>query len=132
LKKIILDSNTWSSYLAGDRNVLDALAAAESVYMSVIIIGELFSGFRGGKKEKQNRDILDRFLAKPTVNTIQVSAATTEIFGEIKHSLRMAGTPLPINDIWLAAHTVETGSVLVTYDSHFKKVPGLRLWLDIM
>jgi tRNA(fMet)-specific endonuclease VapC len=47
---------------------------------------------------------------------------------EIKHALRKAGTPLPINDVWVAAHAVETGSVLVTFDAHFKEIKGLRLW----
>jgi tRNA(fMet)-specific endonuclease VapC len=53
---------------------------------------------------------------------------TAEIFGEIKDRLRRAGAPIPVNDLWLAAQAVETGSVLVTYDKHFSQVPGLRLW----
>ncbi|MBM4024729.1 MAG: type II toxin-antitoxin system VapC family toxin [Planctomycetes bacterium] len=49
-------------------------------------------------------------------------------FAEIKHALRRAGTPLPLNDVWIAAHTLATGSILMTFDMHFTKVAGLRLW----
>ena len=50
------------------------------------------------------------------------------MFGKVKRSLAQAGTPIPINDVWIAAHTLETGCTLVTYDAHFKKVAGLRIW----
>ena len=39
-----------------------------------------------------------------------------------------AGTPIPINDVWIASHAMETGSVVITYDKHFNLVPGLRVW----
>jgi tRNA(fMet)-specific endonuclease VapC len=43
-------------------------------------------------------------------------------------SLRKSGTPIPINDVWIAAQCLETGSLLVTYYNHFAQIPGLRLW----
>jgi len=51
-----------------------------------------------------------------------------ETAGHLKDNLRKLGTPIPINDVWIAAHALETGSVLVTYDDHFSRIPGLRLW----
>jgi len=42
--------------------------------------------------------------------------------------LKAKGSPIPVNDIWLAAQSMETGAVLVTFDSHFDRVDGLRLW----
>ncbi len=59
------------------------------------------------------------------LNTTQ---ETAEIFGHLMHDLRQAGTPLPLNDVWIAAQTMELGAVLITYDVHFQKVRGLRLW----
>ena len=56
---------------------------------------------------------------------------TSEIFGQIKHTLKMVGTPMPINDVWIASHVFETGSLLISYDAHFSKVHGLRLWDEI-
>jgi len=99
-----------------------------SVYMSVFVMGELFAGFKAGRKEKSNRQLLERFLLKPTVSILDATLETADIFGLVATSLRRSGTPIPINDLWIAAHCLETGSVLVTYDDHFSVVPGLRLW----
>ena len=128
MKKIILDSNAYTRLLAGDENVLNVVASTETVFMSIFVLGELHAGFLGGSKERENRDVLKRFLLKPSVKILNATLETAEVFGSIKNSLRRAGTPLPINDVWIAAHGVETGSTIVTYDTHFKQVPGLRLW----
>ena len=55
---------------------------------------------------------------------------TAEVFGSVKNSLMRAGTPLPIIDVWIAAHGVETGAVIISYDAHFNKISGLRRWED--
>ncbi|MCP4714286.1 MAG: type II toxin-antitoxin system VapC family toxin [Deltaproteobacteria bacterium] len=128
MKKILLDTNAYVRFLAGDREVLAGLATAGIVYMSVVVLGELYAGFRGGKKEVANRKVLEQFLSKPTVRVLEVTQETSEVFGEVKALLKKTGTPLPINDVWIAAHALETGTVLFTYDRHFQKVPGVRLW----
>lgn len=128
MKNILLDTNCYTAYLAGDERVLDALAEAESVYMSVFVLGELFAGFRGGSRELQNRNNLKQFLAKSTVTVLDATMETAEIFGDLKEKLKKSGTPLPINDVWIAAHTLETSSVLITYDAHFQLITGLRRW----
>ena len=53
---------------------------------------------------------------KPRVRILEAGKESTEVFGEMKDQLKKAGTPLPINDVWIAAHTMETGSVLVSYE----------------
>ena len=128
MKKIILDTNAYVQLLAGREEVLDNISTAETLYMSIFVLGELYAGFAGGSKEQENREILDRFLLKPTVKILNATSETAEVFGMLKSSLKAAGTPLPINDVWIAAHAVETGSVLVAFDRHFNQVPGLRLW----
>jgi tRNA(fMet)-specific endonuclease VapC len=128
VKRIILDTNAYTHFLTGDNTVLEAMGVAEEVYMSVIVLGELFTGFRGGSREGENRKILGRFLDKPTVNVIDITVETVEIFGELKYTLKQAGIPIPINDVWLAAQAVETGSVIISFDIHFLKIPGIRIW----
>jgi len=123
--KLLLDTSGYTALLAGDRAVLDALARAETVYLSVFVLGELYAGFRGGRKERENRERLASFLAKPSVRILHATQQTAEAFGSVKDSLRRAGTPIPINDVWIASHALETGSRLVTADAHFKNVPGL-------
>jgi tRNA(fMet)-specific endonuclease VapC len=131
MKNILLDTNAYVRFLRGDEKVMTYLAQAVRVYMSVFVLGELFAGFKAGSKEKDNKQLLERFLLKPTVDVLEATIETADIFGLIMASLRKSGTPVPINDVWIAAHSLETGSVLVTYDDHFGQIPGLRLWDEL-
>jgi len=128
MKNILLDTNCYSAYLTGDERVLNVLVEAESVYMSIFVLGELFAGFRGGSKMQQNLDYLKRFLAKKTVKILDATMETAEIFGDLKEKLKKNGSPIPINDVWISAHALETSSVLITYDAHFQNITGLRRW----
>jgi len=131
MKRILLDTNAYTSYLAGDQDVLKALVAAEITFLSIFVLGELYTGFKGGNREDKNLELLQVFQNKPRVTILNAQPETAEIFAHIKNQLKKAGTPLPINDIWIAAHAMETGSVVVTYDKHFIKIQGLRLWRRI-
>ena len=131
MKKILLDTNAYGSLLAGNEKILEALSEAEVVFMSVIVIGELFAGFYGGNKFSQNKALLEEFLAKPTVQVLEISRETSEIFGKLKHQLKKAGTPIPLNDVWLAAQALEVGAQFVSLDSHFENVKGLRIWENL-
>jgi tRNA(fMet)-specific endonuclease VapC len=128
MRNILLDTNAYTSLLTGDTRVLDTVASAEVVFMSIFVLGELYAGFRGGTKNVKNRNILEKFLVKPTVKILNATSETAEIFGSLKNNLKKAGTPLPINDVWIAAHAMETGSLIITYDCHFEKIPGIRSW----
>ena len=131
MNKIILDTNGYTSYLGGDQNILNVLAGAQITFMSIFVLGELYAGFKGGNREKENIRILRTFLKKPTVTILNASNETAEVFGMVKTSLKQAGTPIPINDVWIASHALEIGAIVVTYDKHFAVVPGLRLWCNI-
>ena len=131
MKKILLDTNCYTAFLAGDEKVLAGLATAEIVFMSIFVLGELFAGFKGGRKEDTNQQMLEKFLTKPTVQVLDATSETAQFFGLVKDGLKKTGSPIPINDVWIAAHTLETGSTLVTYDAHFSKVAGLRLWTAV-
>ncbi len=131
MAKITLDTNAYSAFMQGDEKVLDALASATTVYLPVFVIGELHYGFRGGNKLQENLKQLKTFLNKPTVDTWLPTLETAQIYGETQDQLKRAGTPIPINDIWIASACIESGSTLVTYDQHFQKIPSIRLWPSI-
>ena len=128
MKSILLDTSAYSALLAGDSQVFDVVTGAQIVYLSVFVLGELHAGFRGGRKERDNRERLAAFMDKPTVKILLGTPDTAEIFGKIKDRLRKAGTPIPINDVWIAAHAIQSGTQVITFDEHFKKVSGLWLW----
>jgi len=127
MKKILLDTNAYSSFRFGDKTILSALGAAETIYLSVFVIGELLVGFAGGKRNKENRIQLEEFKSKQTVKVLFATEETAQVFASIKNALKRAGTPIPSNDLWIAAHALETGSAMVTFDKYFTFVPGLRI-----
>lgn len=128
MKKILLDTNAYTRLFRGDKDVLEALGLVDTVFMSVFVLGELYAGFKGGNRESENRAQLDDFLRRPTVRILTATRETSDIFGTIKDRIKKAGTPIPINDVWIAAHATESGSHLMTYDTHFADITGLLLW----
>ena len=128
MRTVLLDTNAFSSLFLGDEEVLKIISGAERVIASVIVIGELETGFRGGTRYRKNIDILEQFLAIPTVETVEVTRETSECFGVIKDALRRKGSPVPVNDIWIAAQAIERGAVVVTRDRHFSIIDGLRVF----
>lgn len=125
--KICLDTCAYSRLGLQPAELINCIDEAESVYVSSIVLGELFAGFSLGKREKENRDALIRFLDLPAVEVISIDAVIADRYGLLIKMLRKQGTPIPTNDIWIAATAFETGSRLVTYDSHFSCVPGLLI-----
>lgn len=128
MRKILLDTNAYTKLLLGEKVILQALGKADKVLIPTVVLGELFAGFKGGDKEATNRKLLDKFLSKPQVEILPITKETAEIFAEIKYTLLKSGTPLPINDIWIASCAVEMGAILITYDEHFSKIPQVRIW----
>lgn len=125
MSRLFLDTNAYTALMAGDTRIADVLAACQAVLLSPVIIGELYDGFLGGNRNLENRRILSRFRSRPRTLCVPITDSTAEWFAEIKRSLRRRGTPIPINDIWIAASCMEHGARLLTLDRHFDMVDGL-------
>ena len=95
---------------------------------STVVAGELLFGFRNGTRFENNRKELEDFLASPYVTLLTVTLVTADRFGRIASFLRRKGRPLPTNDIWIAAHAMESGADLLSFDRHFEHVEGLA-WI---
>jgi tRNA(fMet)-specific endonuclease VapC len=129
VRRVVLDTNAYTALRRGDERVLDALAAADRVYVPIFVFGELLHGFKLGRKELANRRRLEAFVRKPSVRALNTSSETAEVFATLKSGLQKQGTPIPDNDLWIAAQCLETGSTLISFDRHFECVGGLRVWL---
>ena len=127
MRRLLIDTNIYSYALKGDDGVVEVLRKAEQIGFSVISIGELLSGFKGGEREQKNREELANFLDSPRVVVYSVNEDTSEFYAEILNNLREIGRPVPTNDIWIAAVAFQNGLKLFTKDNHFKAIAGLSL-----
>jgi predicted nucleic acid-binding protein len=123
--RVCLDTNAYSRLMGGHVPLTQLLESCEEVLLSATVLGELHAGFELGARRETNRRQLGEFLALPGVETIPVTTDIAERYGILISQLTRQGTPISTNDIWIAAAALETGSRLVTYDSHFRHVPGL-------
>jgi len=127
VSKILIDTNIYSEFMRGNNKVRNILREIEVIGISVISIGELLSGFKGGVSEEKNRKDLSFFLDSPRVKIYNVDAETSEFYAKIITDLKNSGNPIPTNDIWIASIAFQSGLKLFTMDKHFQKVPGLFL-----
>jgi tRNA(fMet)-specific endonuclease VapC len=123
--KLILDTNAYVGFKRGFAQLVEYILQADSICMSPIVLGELMFGFRNGSRWDQNMEELRVFLSNPAVQIVNMNKITSDRYSRIATQLKQKGTPIPSNDIWIAAQTMETGAELVTLDSHFEKVSGL-------
>jgi predicted nucleic acid-binding protein len=127
IKRVLIDTNIYSELLRGNQAVTDLLKKPDIIAFSVISIAELLSGFKNGDREKENLEELDRFIYSPRVVIYDIDSETSEFYAEIYDELKRSGDPIPTNDLWIAALTLQHGTKLFTLDNHFRKVRGLFL-----
>ena len=123
--KLILDTNAYVGFKRGYIELIEYIAQADAILISPIVLGELMFGFRNGSRFARNIEELKQFLSHRAVEVIKLSETTSDRYSRIVLHLKKQGTPIPSNDIWIAAQTMETGAELVTLDNHFKKISGL-------
>ena len=117
--RFCLDTSAYSHFKRGDPQVVDLIDRADWVGVPVIVLGELAVGFRHGTRRDVNQAELDRFLANPAVEVLSVSEDVVGLYADIVLDLKKAGTPIPANDIWIAAIAARHGAAVLTYDAHF-------------
>lgn len=123
--KVLLDTNAYSALMRGHPVVAETVKKSTGVLLSSVVVGELLFGFRGGTQFERNLRALHEFLEDPNVELLPVTWSTAEAFAQISSALKRRGRPIPTNDIWIAAHTLESGAELMTCDRHFDEVEGL-------
>lgn len=121
--EICLDTSAYSAFKRGNTTVVEAIATANRITLPAVVLGELLAGFRAGSRERANREELRQFLASPRVSSAGLDEDTAERYAEIILHLRKYGTPIPTNDMWIAAVAMQHGLVLHTTDPHFDRVP---------
>lgn len=123
--KLLLDTSAYSGFRRGIPFVVEKISASDSILVSPVMLGELMYGFRKGAKLDQNLRMLGRFLEDEAVEVVPVGEVTADRYSRVALQLKKDGSPIPINDIWIAAQAMEHGAELLASDRHFERIAGL-------
>lgn len=126
MKCLVLDTNAYSDYQRSGRWQWQ-IQRADRVLVPVIVLGELKFGFLSGELAPGNRLVLERFLSERRVSVLMPTERTSDVYADFKTQLKRQGTPIPENDIWIAAMCYEAGGTLASADTHFRHLPQLSL-----
>lgn len=125
--RIVIDTNVIIDFIAGRRDYSKLFFKASSVFVPLVVLGEFQAGLSDSRADTAGRKALERFLAMPSVKKITLTDETAQWYGVIHRQLKKAGTPIPQNDVWIAAMAMEHGAVLCTRDGDFRAVANLRI-----
>jgi predicted nucleic acid-binding protein len=123
---VALDTNRYSDLMRGVPEVVEFLGRADKIYLPFGTIAELRSGFSMGSKGRTNEQVLSKFLARSDVASLYPDQETTRLYAAIYRQLRTQGTPIPTNDIWIAAIIIQHDLTLYARDAHFDCLAQLR------
>ena len=125
--RIVLDTNRYVDLCKGVDETVELLEQAEEILMPFVVLGELRAGFVRGRREAENERVLRRFLLKDGVRVLFADDQTTHHYASVFRQLRKQGTPIPTNDMWIAALVLQHNVVLHARDQHFDHLPQLIL-----
>jgi len=127
--KLCLDTSAYSHFKRGHAAAVDAISHASWLGIPAVVLGELRTGFALGSRARQNEADLQRFLAGSVVSILDVDDEASRTYAEIVVALRRAGTPLPTNDLWIAAVAAREGAPVLTFDAHFRSIARIGVQL---
>lgn len=126
--RLVLDTNTYCDYAEGLPDVVDIMAThSQSLSIPSIVLGELHFGFMKGSRQQFNEKKLRQIISRLKIEIIDVNADVARKYADIYRSLEKKGTPIPINDVWIAACCMEVGGTLLTRDQHFEAVDQIEM-----
>ena len=123
--RVALDTNRLTDLFQGDSELAELLATCEEVWIPLVVLAEIKAGFYGGSKRQRNEILLRKLLMKATVKVLFPGRETAEHYAHLFVQLKRAGTPVPDNDLWIAALALEHDLALITRDRHFERIPQL-------
>jgi len=120
-----LDTNRYVDLCKGVVETVELLESAEAIVLPFVVLGELRAGFAFGRRQAENERTLRRFLLKDGVRVLFADDQTTHHYAAVFRQLRKQGTPIPTNDMWLAALVLQHNLALHARDGHFDHLPQL-------
>jgi tRNA(fMet)-specific endonuclease VapC len=121
--RFLLDTNAVIAIFANDRSAVELVQGCAECFLPAIVLGELYFGVSQSSKANDNQKRIEEFSSHMPV--LVCDHETAVHYGRIKHALRKAGTPIPENDVWIAAIASQHDLTLMSNDQHFDHVQGL-------
>lgn len=128
---IVIDTNAYAEFKRGNKTAIEVIQKVKNIIVTPIVIGQLLSGFLLGSKEKNNKLDLKKFLDSKRVITLNIDTVTSEYFAMIYKILRKNGTPIPTNDMWIAALAMQYDFAIFSFDKHFNNLDRIKLIRDV-
>ena len=122
---LALDTNRYTDLCRGETDVLELVESADTVSLPFVVVGELRAGFAAGRQGPRNEAVLRRLLLKPDVRVVYADDQTTHHYANVYRQLRAQGTPIPTNDMWIAAIVLQHSLTLCARDRHFDALPQI-------
>ena len=123
--KIAIDSNRYTDLCRNIPEVVDLIERASLIFIPLIVIAEQRAGFANGNQQEKNERVLTKFLNKDGVSVLCPNEQTTYFYANLYTYLRKHGTPIPTNDLWIAALVIQYNLTLYDRDSVFDNLPQL-------
>ncbi len=117
--RIAIDSNRYADLQKGDEFTVGVVRRSNEIWMPFIVLAELRAGFANGTQRDKNEKFLVRFLASPRVKVLFADDQTTHFYADLFRELRRNGRPVPTNDLWIAALTIQHDLQLLDRDTDF-------------
>lgn len=123
--RIALDTNAYCEAARGESGAVDLLRRVDAIHLPFVVLAELRAGFSAGTRGRGNEARLIEFLNAPRSRALFADEQTTHHYARLFAQLRSSVTPIPTNDLWIAALTIQHDLVLFSRDRHFDTIPQL-------
>lgn len=123
--RLLIDSNRFIDFCAGESEVVDAFEQAALLVVPFVVLAEIRVGAHSLRRGDTQVRILGELLQQQGVRVAHSSDTTTHHYAMLYARLKKAGTPIPTNDIWIAALAIEHSLVLYSRDAHFDRFPDI-------
>ena len=127
--RLCLDTSAYSQFKKGEPQAVKIIDEATEVCVPVTVVGELRAGFRCGSRYDKNDEELVKFLEHSAVRVLDLNEPASRHYADIYAQLRRDGTPVPTNDMWIAAAALHDGATILTFDPHFELIRGVGVIL---
>lgn len=125
IDQILIDTNSYVAFKQGLPEAIEIIQYSHHIGISSVVLGELLAGFSLGTHEAENKKELQLFLSSPRITILSIDETTARFYASIYKALKNKGKPIPTNDLWIAATTLQHNFKLFSYDSHFNFVDDL-------